>query len=199
MRRRLSKHDLYCEHGLPRNNLPNKMSLQNTGLVKQSRNSAAVTKIDIPKLRDGYMLVKTMAVALNPADWQDLDERGAEGCLMGCDFAGIVQEVAKNVKKNFNKGDRVFGVAHGTNRDHPEYGTFAEYIVVKGDCQMHIPPKMTFEDAATLGCGVTTVGLGLYSNLGLPPPGLPSENPLSILIYGGSSATGTLAIQFAKL
>jgi NADPH:quinone reductase-like Zn-dependent oxidoreductase len=55
---------------------------------------------------------------------------------------------------------------------------------------------MTFEETATLGVGLTTSG----QTLGFPLPGekQPEEEKF-ILIYGGSSATGTLAIQFAKL
>ena len=70
---------------------------------------------------------------------------------------------------------------------------------------MHVPPNITFEEAATLGSGITTVALGLYRHLGLPLLTLPvqkedkSADGMPILIYGGSSATGTLAIQFAKL
>ena len=59
---------------------------------------------------------------------------------------------------------------------------------------------MTYEEASTLGVGVTTVGQALYQSLGLPLPGsdqAPAGVP--ILIYGASSATGTLAVQFAKL
>jgi NADPH:quinone reductase-like Zn-dependent oxidoreductase len=88
------------------------------------------------------------------------------------------------------------------NDVQPEDGCFAEYIVAKGDLQMHIPPNLSFEDAATLGCGVSTVLLGFYRELTLDLPlfTLPigNERP-SILIYGGSTATGSLAIQFAKL
>jgi NADPH:quinone reductase-like Zn-dependent oxidoreductase len=59
---------------------------------------------------------------------------------------------------------------------------------------------MTFEETATLGVGLTTIGQTLYMTLGFPLPGekQPEEEKF-ILIYGGSSATGTLAIQFAKL
>ena len=45
----------------------------------------------------------------------------------------------------------------------------------------------------------TTVGQALYQSLKLPLPMQPSEHPLPLLIYGGSTATGTLAVQFAKL
>lgn len=88
---------------------------------------------------------------------------------------------------------------------HPEYGCFAQYILMKGDLATHIPPQMSFEEAATLPCGIATCGLGMYKqeHLGLPMLSFPLEENKAtgqaVLIYGGSSATGTLAIQFAKL
>jgi NADPH:quinone reductase-like Zn-dependent oxidoreductase len=73
--------------------------------------------------------------------------------------------------------------------------------MVKGDIAMHVPPNISFEQAATLGCGIETIALGLYKYLQLPPPTslLNISDRTPILIYGGSSATGTLAVQFAKL
>jgi NADPH:quinone reductase-like Zn-dependent oxidoreductase len=67
-----------------------------------------------------------------------------------------------------------------------------------------IPPGIAFEEAATLGTGITSVGQALYMTMKLPLPSEPTAPPLDksspfILIYGGGSATGTLAIQFAKL
>ena len=200
------------------------MALQNNGIVKMAREHAVLTSIPIPRVRDDYILVKTMAVALNPTDWQTLDEPfkpGTTHSLLGCDSAGIVVEVGKSVTKKFKKGDRIAGMAHGGkfllirekvgcadaavqgNDLEPEDGTFAEYIVVKGDIAMHIPPNISFEEAATLGCGIATIALGMYRYLGLPLLTLPLEERRSdgppILIYGASSATGTLAVQFAKL
>jgi NADPH:quinone reductase-like Zn-dependent oxidoreductase len=89
------------------------MASQNRGVVKTAQGQAAVVQIPIPKLRDDYIIVKTIAVALNPTDWQKLDEPFEPGTLMGTDAAGIVVEVGKNVTKAFRKGDRVAGVAHG--------------------------------------------------------------------------------------
>ena len=60
---------------------------------------------------------------------------------------------------------------------------------------------MSFENAATLPCGLATVGLGFYKHLEIPfltYPVEPKTGPF-ILIYGGSSATGSLGIQVAKL
>lgn len=154
----------------------------------------------IPKLRDEYILVRTKAVALNPSDWKHIKYLIQEsGPLVGCDYAGVVEAVGPKVFKHFAKGDRVCGVAHGSNAVQHEDGTFAEYIVVKADLQITIPDHLSFEEAATLGSGITTVAQGLYQTLGLAPPTIPAKEPSFILIYGGSTATSALGIQFAKL
>ena len=153
-----------------------------------------------PSLRDDYILVKTVAVALNPADWKHIDFMPTEGALSGCDYAGTVEEVGTKVNKPFKKGDRVCGFCHGVNALQPEDGAFAEYIVAKGSIQMAIPEHLTFEAAATLGAAIITVGQALYQSLQLPLPNTaPAQEPFPVLIYGGSTATGTIAIQFAKL
>ena len=90
-------------------------------------------------------------------------------------------------------------VSYLANVGNHESGAFAEHITTKGDLQLKIPDHLSFEEAATLGVGVITVGQGLYQSLGLPLPNKPSENALPVLIYGASTATGTLAVQYAKL
>ena len=158
-----------------------------------------VTDRSIPELRDDYILVKTEAVALNPTDWKHIDFASTRGALSGCDYAGIVEDVGPKVTKPFKKGDRITGFVHGGNQMQPEDGTFAEFIVVKGDLQIRVPDNLTFEEAATLGVGITSVGQGLYQTLMLAMPTTRSSTSTPILIYGGSTASGTLGIQFAKL
>ncbi len=161
--------------------------------------AALVNNRPMPTLREGYLLVKTVAVAVNPTDWKHIDHFVKEaGPLVGCDYAGIVEQVGPNVTKQFAKGDRVCGMAHGGNVSQHEDGTFAEHIVVKADVQMKIPDNLSFEEAATLGVGLITVGQGLYRSLGLAQPTNPTTAGETILIYGGSTATGALGIQFAK-
>lgn len=137
-------------------------------------------------------------LALNPTDWKHIGFVDSE-CTIGCDFAGVIEEVGSAVTKAWKKGDRVCGFVHGGNMVHGEDGAFGEYITGKGDIMIRIPDNMSFEDAATLGVGVVTCGQGLYQQMKLPQPGAGSANGQPILIYGGSSATGMQGIQFAKL
>lgn len=113
----------------------------------------------------------------------------------------MVVQIGHGVKKDWKLGDRIAGFLHGVNGTELEDGTFAEYCVAKGDLQMKIPSNVTDQEACTLGVGVTTVGQGLYQSLKLPLPGKTSadDSKVTVLIYGGSTATGSLAIQYANL
>ncbi|PCH01844.1 Polyketide synthase, enoylreductase [Penicillium occitanis (nom. inval.)] len=170
-------------------------------IIAQNKAPTLVTDRPVPKLRDDYILVKPVAVALNPTDWKHAAfGLSAEGGLLGCDFAGIIEEVGSKVAKKWKKGERIAGVAHGGNLVQPEDGAFAEHILAKGDIQVRIPDSLSFEDASTLTLGVTTVMQGLYQKaLKLNLPDNPVKGDVPVLIYGGSTATGALAIQYAKL
>ncbi|KAL2060189.1 hypothetical protein VTL71DRAFT_9584 [Oculimacula yallundae] len=160
-----------------------------------------VTNQPLPILPPDCLLIKTIAVGLNPHELLDIDlpwSIGDAGDLLGCDYAGIVEEVGSEVKKNFKKGDRLCGCTR-PNPLQPDWGTFAEYIVVVGDVQLHIPDDMSFEDAASLGVSVLTAGAILYDTLDLKLPPAGDEGRRQVLIYGGSTSTGRMMIQFAKL
>ncbi len=176
-----------------------KMATQKAIVIQAPKHAAVVTDRPIPKLRPGYLLVKTSAVALNPTDWKHIDFLAPPGTLSGCDYAGVVEETFSGYDKEWKKGDRICGACHGGDQTQLENGAFAEHIVVKADVQMRIPDSLSDEEAATLGIGYLTVGQGLFQELKLPLPTQPAKNPETILIYGGSSATGTLGIQLAKL
>ena len=111
---------------------------------------------------------------------------------------GTVIQVGPKVTKDFKPGDRIAGFAHGANAVEKEDGCFAEYAMVKGDVQCKVPENVSDEEASTLGIGITTVGQGLYQSLDLPLPGT-GDRDEPVLVYGGSTATGSLAIQFARL
>ncbi|KAK1837866.1 zinc-binding oxidoreductase [Colletotrichum chrysophilum] len=176
---------------------------QNQAVKTIEAGVARVVDAPVPKLpADDYILVKTTAVAINPTDWKHVDLADKAGCVgiwVGCDYAGIVEEVGSGVTKDFKKGDRICGPVNGSNALREIDGAFAKYIAVKGDLQIKTPDNITDEEAATLGIAVTTVGQGLYQTLKLPLPSSPAKEPKTILIYGGSTAMGISGIQYAKL
>jgi len=129
-------------------------SRQKAIVIKSRGNAHLISDAPIPKLRDDYILVKTIAVAINPTDWQHVDGEGQPGATVGCDYAGTVMEVGKNVTKTFAQGDRVCGFIHGSNGNNVEDSAFAEYVTAKGDLQIQIPNGVSFEEAAALGVGM---------------------------------------------
>lgn len=96
-------------------------------------------------------------------------------------------------------GDRIAGIAPGNINQSPDGGAFAEFVIGDAELSLRIPDAMGFEAAATLGTAITTVGQSLYQSLQLPWPTAPAAEPFPVLIYGGSSAMGTLAVQYAML
>jgi NADPH:quinone reductase-like Zn-dependent oxidoreductase len=200
----------------------------NYGLIRKSTGVAVFQQIPVPTLPEDYLLIRVVTVAVNPTDWTTLDAPGDDGTLVGCDWAGTVEEVGPKVKKEFKKGDRVAGFAHGgqssffsfilvvivktadvfpTGNDaRPQTGAFAKFIINKGDTVIRVPDNVSWEAAASVPCAVGTMGLAMFKFLSIPFPGLESiqkfeaqDDDKTLLIYGGSTATGTIAIQFAKM
>lgn len=136
---------------------------------------------------------------MNPTDWKHIDYINTKGALNGADFAGVVVEVGTGYDKDWGVGDRIAGFAHGGNKLELEDGAFAERIAARADIAIRIPDQMSFEDASTLGVSTITVGQGLFQLMGLNWPTEPATNREFILIYGGSTSTGTLGVQFLKL
>jgi len=94
------------------------MAPGNQAVVIIAAGKAEVVDVPYPKLpADDYMIVRTTAVAVNPTDWKHVeyaDKLGCEGCYVGCDYAGVVEEVGPAVAKGFKKGDRACGPVNGS-------------------------------------------------------------------------------------
>jgi len=90
------------------------MSTQSAIITQGHGDARVVRDHPIPELRDDYILVRVAAVALNPTDWNHVDWFGDKGVLVGCDYAGTVEEIGKGVSRtDLKKGDRVAGFVHG--------------------------------------------------------------------------------------
>ncbi|CAI6342564.1 unnamed protein product [Periconia digitata] len=170
--------------------------------VVEPGKAAVVNDEPIPALpTEEWILVKTVAVALNPTDWKHIRSHCPTRSTPGCDIAGVVEKVGSGVTRDIKKGDRVFGFVHGCHVEELERGAFQEYVLMRGDLAMKIPDGKSFEELAGSGVAVVTIGQGLYQEMGLPWPEhhfSEGEKPL-ILIWGGSSGMGAIGIQFAKL
>jgi len=116
------------------------------------------------------------------------------GVNQGDDIAGIVHSVGTDVT-NFRPGDRVASF-HEMLTPH---GSFAEYAVGLEATTFHIPPTVSFEEAATIPLAGMTAALGLYQRLGLPLPWFPAQERLPLVVYGAASAVGAFAVKLATL
>lgn len=164
----------------------------------------AVTDEDIPELRHGSLLVRVVCVALNPLDAKNIYDAGPTETLLGTDYSGIVEKTGQGYTKDWQVGDRIFGFVMGANAAHPTDGAFAEYVLVKADVQYRMPDHMSFEQAASLGVGLSTAAMGICHKLHIPinleqDPGDHEGAGQTVFIHGGSTATGTMSIQLARL
>ena len=114
-------------------------------VVRRGDSPTFITDYTLGQLPDDHILVRNAAVALNPTDRKHVASGwAAENGLLGCDFAGVVEEVGDAVTKEWKKGDQVAGVTHGGNIFRPTHGTFAEMITAKGDLPDEIPRQYEF-------------------------------------------------------
>ncbi|KAJ0297778.1 hypothetical protein COL5a_011933 [Colletotrichum fioriniae] len=158
--------------------------------------------VKVPELGDDMILVKNMAVALNPIDVKMVGKLATPGAVAGMDFAGEVVSIGSKVQTSvpIQIGDRVCGAVPGMHALTPTVGAFAQYVGVSDVVTMKIPNHLSFEAGASLGSGIGTIGQALFQSLQVPgTPDKPCEKPVQVLVYGGSTATGTLAIQLLKL
>ncbi len=154
-----------------------------------------IGEIEKPVPKDNEILVKIRAVALNPLDLFQLRGapvlRGIPGMrkpkqkILGCDIAGQVEAVGKQVKE-FQAGDEVFGVP-GFNG-----GGYAEYACTTADKVALKPSNCSFVQAAAIPiAGLTALqGLRDYGSI---------QAGQKVLVYGASGGVGTFAVQIAKL
>jgi NADPH:quinone reductase-like Zn-dependent oxidoreductase len=158
--------------------------------------------VPLPGLDDDMIMVKNVAVALNPVDTKMTGHFSSPGAILGTDFAGTVVAIGPNVQTPTPVaiGDRICSVVQGMHCLTPRLGAFAQYVGAFGHATIKIPKELSFEEGAPLGSGIGTIGLALFRSLDVPGHPLePAREPRDVLVYGGSTSTGTLAIQLLKL
>lgn len=184
------------------------MGIPSTNSVAPKSQSAVVANEDAqwivwdeapcPQPGPKDVFVKTGAIAINPSDTKMIGDFQTPRAILGTDYAGTVIAVGSEVKRKVEVGDRICGASHGMNEFIPEKGAFGRYNVSNGDVWLKLPSSWSVEAGASLGAGLSTAILAL-KYLGLPTPYEPAEKPFVVLVYGGSTATGTLALQLLRL
>ena len=151
----------------------------------------------MPELEVHQILVKVHTWAMNPCDsmLQDMSLPFVKyPVVLGQDVAGTVFEVGSTAAAKFKVGDRVFGFPGGNN-------SFKDYVTLSYKLAAQIPDSLSFNDASVFPLCIITSSLALFGKdyLSLPFPSLnPVSTRKSILVWGGSSAVGSNAIQLAK-
>ncbi|EHK97054.1 GroES-like protein [Glarea lozoyensis ATCC 20868] len=164
-----------------------------------------VGSAEMPNIDANEVLIKNCAIAINPIDWKVRDYGWLIKhwpTILGSDAAGVVIDVGSEVH-NFKKGDRVIGHGISMISQKPKHGTFQHYVAFEAPKVAKIPDSMSFNDACVLPLAFDTAATGLFKDhdkgyLGLEFPSI-SANPSDkkLIIYGGSSSVGALAIQLA--
>jgi NADPH:quinone reductase-like Zn-dependent oxidoreductase len=148
------------------------------------------------ELGDHKVLAKVHAWAINPCDYmlQDRDMGPAYPLILGCDVAGTVEAVVPGsiAASRFRVGDRVFGFTANNG--------FQDYVALDARLTSKIPDHMAYREPVVLGLCSATSAMFLfgedYLHLDFPELGAPKKRK-SVLIWGGSSAVGSNAIQLA--
>ncbi|KAI1129022.1 GroES-like protein [Nemania abortiva] len=156
----------------------------------------------LPSLLTPYhVLVRVLAVSLNPTDHKMITHFYMEGNSVGCDFCGVIEEAG--AQSMLTVGTRVAGADFPYRPNNPCNGAFQEYAVGDSRHLLVIPDSMSSLQAAAIGAiGWGTAALAISGPDALNLPGLPSqpaEKRVPVLVYGGATATGIIAIQMLKL
>lgn len=166
-------------------------------IIEDGDNVRVEGHMSLPALSEDQFLVRTEAVAINPSDTKMRGPFVTSGGVLGTDYAGTVVARGKAVT-GVEIGDRICGAQNAMNANSPLRGSFGEYNINAGKVWLKLPPSMSTEGGATLGAGLSTAGLALKL-LGLPLPDTPVEKSAYVLVYGGNTATATIAIQLLRL
>ena len=149
-------------------------------------NVLTIMELPTPVPAEGEVLVKVRAIGVNFADvfarlgvYPGIPK---PPFVPGIEYAGVVEKTGKGVRR-VKRGDRVFGFTRQNG--------YAEYVCVKQDYAMKMPPRMTFEHAAAF----TVAYLTAYHGIVNLAHGHKGEK---ILIHAGAGGVGVASIQIAK-
>jgi len=149
----------------------------------------------MPAMPPDHVLIKVSAVAVNHCDYKMPARVHCPGAVVR------VGDAVARTPSGLRIGDRVVGAQMASEARRPWSGAFTEYIAEKPDNLWRVSGHFSWKQAASIGCAVaSSVGMALWWEMKLPgTPEEPTPDPKFVLVYGGSTASGTLAIQLLKI
>jgi NADPH:quinone reductase-like Zn-dependent oxidoreductase len=160
--------------------------------------------VEIPTLQSPHdVLIRVLAIGLNPTDFKMVTQFPKQGNGSGCDFCGTIEETGDSA--SLSQGTRVCGAIFPYSLKHDHHarsGAFSQWVVADSRHLLRVPNGWTDTQAAALGgVGWGTAALAMSDPRALGLVGLPSR-PVKkftpVLIYGGATATGLMAVQMLK-
>lgn len=145
-----------------------------------------------PILKDNEVLIKTIALSINPVDIKTRIGKAFysklktdEPLILGWDVSGTIETIGKEVTE-FKPGDEVFGMIN-----FPGHGNaYAEYVSAPAN-QIALKPKnISHEEAAAATLAALTAYQFLKDNV---------KKGDKVLIQAASGGVGHYAIQIAKI
>ncbi len=149
--------------------------------------------LDTPNAEGRDLLVKVVAVSVNPVDTKlrmGRPPEGSEWAILGFDASGIVEAVGPDVQ-DFKPGDAVF-YAGAFNRP----GTNSEYHLVDERIVGRKPSSLDHAAAAALPLTAITAWEMLFDRLQVQRPTAQGGN--IILVIGGAGGVGSITIQLLR-
>ena len=156
-----------------------------------------------PEPGPGEVLVEVKAIALNPVDRAQRDYGmppvPVYPAVVGSDVAGVVAKVGSSVPNAPAVGSRVIALATSFYKNgSPDYGSFQKFALAEWQGVVALPQSLSFEEGAVFPLAVVTALSG-WTSIGVPLTQKYSPaDKQAVLIWGGASSVGTIAIQSAK-
>ena len=172
-------------------------------VIPQKGGPLKVVERATPEPGPGEILVAVKAIALNPAD-RSMRDVGMPPvpfypAVAGCDVAGEVAKIGPDVPDAPAVGSRVIALATSFYKNgSADYGAFQEFALAEWQGVVALPQSLSFEEGAVFPLAVATALSG-WTSIGVPLTQKHSPaDKQAVLIWGGASSVGTIAIQSAK-
>ncbi|KAF2729211.1 GroES-like protein [Polyplosphaeria fusca] len=137
---------------------------------------------DVPKARQGELLVKVLAVGLNPIDWKSAQYGfgiPSLPCINGRELVGRVVSRDQSQRPDIEIGDAILSIC----TDYRDFrkSAFQEYAIATDFNAIKLPPQIDYAHAASIGVAFVAAALSLGICFGVTFPIANKDETLDLL------------------